>query len=115
MLKMIRPDTSIRIVTKNSFTKDKDADGFQVDNWEAIGNTDLLCEWQNKFGVEVYKAAAIKASEPATLKMWFMPGVTAACRVVRVADGAVFEIIGVDDVMNRHQQLQLEVKRYVSG
>ena len=113
MLNIIRPDTAIRIVIKNGTTKD--ADGFQVDNWEDICNADILCEWQNKFGVEVYKAAAIKAREPASLKLWYIPGVTQACRVIRLEDEAVFEIIGVDDIMNRHQQLQLEVKRYVSG
>ena len=113
MINIIRPDTAIRIITKNGTTKD--ADGFDVDNWENIIDKDILCEWQNKFGAEVYKAAATNASEPATLKMWYIPEVTPDCRVIRLSDEAVFEIVGVDDVMNRHQQLHLEIKRYVRG
>jgi hypothetical protein len=49
------------------------------------------------------------------LRLWYIPGVTAACRVVRQEDGTVFEIINVDDVANRHQQLELEVKRFAGG
>lgn len=113
MINIIRPDTAIRIITKNDTTKD--ADGFDVDSWENIIDKDILCEWQNKFGVGVYKAAAINASEPASLKLWFVPGVTPDCLVIRLSDEAVFEIVGVDDVMNRHQQLRLEIKRYVRG
>lgn len=114
MFKIIRPDTAIKIIRKNGTTKD--ADGFDIDRWENICDyLNILCEWQNKFGVEVYKAAAVNASEPATLRMWYIPGVTPDCRVIRLSDDAVFEIIGVDDVMNRHQQLQLEIKRYVRG
>ncbi|WP_027628116.1 head-tail adaptor protein [Ruminiclostridium cellobioparum] len=115
MFKIIRPDTAIKIIKKSGTTKD--ADGFDIDKWEDVCNH-ILCEWQNKFGVEVYKtvkASTINVSEPASLKLWFVPGVTPDCRVIRLSDEAVFEIVGVDDVMNRHQQLQLEIKRYVRG
>jgi head-tail adaptor len=115
MFKLIRPDTAIRI-KKNVEPQLKDADGFRIDNLVDVIDADILVEWQNKFGSEVYAAAAMNAIEPATLRLWYIPGITADCKIVRLEDGAVFDIVGTpDDVKNNHQFLQIEVKRYVKG
>jgi head-tail adaptor len=102
----------IRIQSK---TVTHDGDGIAVPVWADILNEDIPCEWKNKHGSEIYQAAAVWAKEPAALKLWYIPGVTAECRVVRQEDGAVFEIVNVDDVANRHQQLELEVRRFTGG
>lgn len=123
MLKFIRADTAIRIKRKG-YKLDPEGNPITVDekgrpvkpDWIDIIDEDILCEWQNKFGNEKYQAAAINAKDPARIRLWYIPGVNATCRVVRVEDGAEFEIVGEpDDVMNRHQQLEIELKRYVSG
>lgn len=112
MLKFGVPTTPIRIQSKTAGTN---ANAVAEITWTDIVAEDILVEWQNKFGGEFYQAAAVKAKEPARLRLWYIPGVTTSCRVVRQEDGAVFDIINVDDVMNRHQQLELEVKRNGAG
>jgi len=123
MLKLIRPDTAIRI-RKKSFPKDDQGNPVTVDDnghpiqpqYVDIIDEDILCEWQNKFGNEIYQAAAIDAKAPARIRLWYLPGIDATCQVIRVEDGTEFEIIGEpDDVKNRHQQLEMQLKRYVPG
>jgi head-tail adaptor len=114
MFKNFRPDTAVRI-KKDKDPNQKDADGFKIEDLTDVIDADLLVEWQNKFGSEVYKAAAVNAIEPASLRMWYIPEITPDCKIIRLSDNAVFEIIGLDDVMYRHQFLQIEVKRYVKG
>lgn len=122
MLKIIIPNTAIRIQKKTVDT----SQGYEQVSWQDVIDEDIFCEWKNRHGTEVYKAVAINAVEPASLRLWYIPDIDAACRVVRLEEGfdivegekvykAVFEIINVDDIMNRHQQLEIEVKRYKEG
>jgi len=113
MLKLGPMTTAIRIQKKSS--SGVDGEGFPIEVWEDLIDEDLFCEWRNKFGAEVYKNLAQQVKQPASLRMWFMPGIDSTCRVIRLEDNAVFEVASPDNVMNRNQQLELEVKRYVKG
>lgn len=112
-------DTPIRIKKKSA--SGVDADGFPVEVWVDIIDEDILCEWKNwksKSGAEIYVANAVQAKEIALLRLWYILGIDSTCRVSRVEDGEdgiIFEIINIDDVNNRHQQLELQVKRLVEG
>ena len=123
MLKMMRTDTAIRIKKKH-YEEDAQGKLITVDTnghsikpeYLDIIDEDIFVEWKNKFGSEAIQAAVDQAVEPASFRMWYIPGITADCLVVRVEDKAEFEIIGTpDDVMNRHQQLEIQVKRYTGG
>jgi len=113
VLKFAIMTTAIRI-QRNTGTEKND-NGFPIENWEDIIEEDIFCEWKNKFGAEVYKALEQQVKQPATLRLWFIPGIDETCRVVRVEDSAIFEIVSPDNIMNRNQQLEIEVKRYVDG
>lgn len=112
MFKILTPNTAIRIQTKTAGT---DSDGVANNTWADLIAEDILVEWTNIHGGEIYQAAAVKAQEPARLRLWYLAGVDRRCRIKRVEDNAIFEIINVDDVKNRHQQLEVEVKRYLPG
>ena len=112
MLKFNALSTAIRIKKKTVTTNEN---GFPVETWADILNEDIPCEWRNKFGRETYQAAMVNALEPASVKLWYIPGIDPSCQVIRVEDNAIFEIVGIDDVSNRHQQLEIEIKRYVAG
>ena len=113
MIKIITPNTSIRIQFCSVDTDNET--GRTSEAWVDIVNTDIPCEWKNKFGKELYETDVVKAIEPARLKLWFIPGVNPKCRVLRVEDGSLFDITSIDDIDNRHQQLVIEVKRNVAG
>ena len=112
MLKFNVLSTPIRIKKK---TVTINENGIEIEMWDDVIDEDVFCEWKNKFGRETYQAAMVNALEPASVKMWYIPGIDPTCQVVRVGDNAVFEIVGVDDVGERHQQLEIEIKRYVAG
>lgn len=123
MLNIFRPDTPIRIKKKgyeldgqgNPITVDEKGHPIQPE-YRDLFDFDILVEWKNKFGSEAIEAAANQVVEPAKIRMWYVPGITADCRIVRVEDEAEFEIIGTpDDVMNRHLQLEIQIKRYTGG
>ncbi len=111
MLKIITPNTAIKIQRPVSAGSGL----LGGSSWEDIVDGVVFCEWKNKFGSEAYKSVTTAAQEPASVRLWYLPGVSPECRVVRLEDGAVFGIVSVDDVMNRHQQLELEIKRVVAG
>lgn len=112
MLKFNAMTTAIRIKKKTIVTNDND---FEVETWTDIIDEDILCEWQNKFGGEVYKAASVNAKEPARIRFWYIPGIDETCQVVKLENNITFDIINIDDIENRHQQLEIELKRYVKG
>jgi head-tail adaptor len=113
MLKFNAMTTAIRIQKESGSGIDED--GYPVKEWVDIIDENLFCEWRNKFGAEAYKNLAQQVKEPASLRMWFMPGIDSTCRIIRLEDNAVFEVVSPDNVMNRSQQLEIEVKRYVKG
>ncbi len=113
MLKFGVMTTAIRI--KKIDSSGVDSEGLPVEEWVDIIDEDIFCEWKNKFGAEVYKNLTQQVKQPASLRMWYMPDIDETCRVVRLEDNAVFEVVSPDNVMNRNQQLEIEVKRYVKG
>ena len=112
MLKFNTMTTAIRIKNKTIITNEN---GFEEEIWVDLIDEDIFCEWQNKFGGELYSAAAVNAKEPAKIRLWYIPGIGQTCRVKRVEDEAIFDIINIDDIQGRHQQLEIEVKRYIEG
>lgn len=110
---IIRPDTAVKFQKKQLGAKD--SNGVRPETWVDIYPYIVMVEWRNKFGSDIYKAAAIQAVEPAAIRLWYVPGITPDCRILRVNDEAAFEIINIDDIANRHQQLEIEVKRLVKG
>ena len=111
MLKFGDFTTTIRIQKKTTTIS---ATGFSTETWQDLVNADLPCEWKNKFGSESWRQEMLSARDPATVRLWYVAGVDPTCRIIR-NDGGVFEIVNVDDVENRHLQLELEVKRFVEG
>ena len=76
------------------------------------GGAPVWCQWVNAHGREVYEARQAQVTEPATLTLPYSPDITVDILIERVgASGAKYEIIGLDDVDNRHAVLELKVIR----
>ncbi|URZ06486.1 phage head completion protein [Clostridium felsineum] len=104
--------TLIRI-KKSVISRDKNDN--EITDFVDIIDEDILCEWKNKFGKELYEAIKINAKELARIRLWYIPGIDETCKIVRTEDEAIFEIINIDDVENKHIKLEIEIKRYVTG
>lgn len=70
-----------------------------------------MCKWVNAYGGEVYTAKQLGVQEPATLTMRYTPKVTPTCLIYKGADKRPYEVIGVNDVEDRHVWLEVKVMR----
>jgi SPP1 family predicted phage head-tail adaptor len=85
--------------------------GFQTPTWATIAT--VWAKWQNVHGAEVWAAESANAVRPATVTLRYRPDVDETCAVE--LDGALYEIVSIDDIENRHEYLELKVQRMRSG
>ena len=101
-------------VTVMQLVDGSDEDGFPTQSWVDPFGGPVMCKWVNAHGSEVYEAAAQQLKEPATITMRYSALVTPKCRIWREQDPHPYEIISIDDVRERHEFLEIKVKRVVS-
>ena len=91
----------------------RDEDGYPVEETVNLfgEGKHLHCKWVNAHGSEVYEAKVASVTEPATLTIRYVPGVTTDCLVLRRGETRPYEVISVNDVEDRHIWLELKVQR----
>ncbi len=74
----------------------------------------LYAKWEGVHGAEAWAASSVQAELAATVGVWYRPEITHKCRLLDES-GRVFNIISLDDVRLRHEQIELKVKASVNG
>ncbi len=101
-----------------------DGEGYKTERWTNVFGPDKTTrvKWVNAHGAEVFEAMRLDLNEPATLTARYSPLITSQCRILKVSDinsedkeNLYYEIISIDDVENRHEWLEIKVKRKVSA
>lgn len=69
------------------------------------------CKWVNAYGTEAVTAMQLQIREPATLTMRYSDKIQADCLIYRLGDPEPYEIIGINDVEERHTWLEVRVCR----
>ncbi len=110
--KVINPGELRTSVVLKSRTVVNDAGGFPK---EGPGSTiaTVWARWSNVHGSEVWAAESAQASAPATVLIRYRSDINPTCYVVKGSD--VFEIVSLDDIGERHEYIELKVKRLVNG
>ncbi|MEG1891364.1 MAG: head-tail adaptor protein [Clostridia bacterium] len=106
-----------------------DADGYPTETFTPIygDGVSIGCKWVNVHGREVYEAERLNLREAATLTVRYTSLVNQRCRIWRsdelgalpygasdeAAAAIAYEIVSVDDIQNRHELLEIKVKRVV--
>lgn len=90
-----------------------DADGYPLAKKENVFGPGGFrrCRWVNAYGREVYDARQLGVTEPATLTLRYTPKITSTCEIYRDGDPRPYEVIGVNDVEDRHVWLEVKVQR----
>lgn len=91
------------------------ANGFSVKTETSLFTAPVRCHWKNAYGKEVYEAAQLKLGETATLTMRYSSLIDARCIVYKPPDTDAWEIVSVSDLDDRHQWLEIKVKRTVKA
>jgi len=73
----------------------------------------VYSKWTNAHGQEAWAAQTVQASQPATVLIRYRADVDATCLIEK---GALdFEIVSLDDIQERHEYIELKVKRITVG
>lgn len=94
-------------VTLLKRTVTKSTGGFQKPATSVIGTA--WAKWENIHGADVWAATAQGVSAAATVLIRYNAQVDATCLVQLGSD--VYEIVSVDDIRERHEYMELKVKR----
>ena len=74
------------------------------------------CNWKTYGGTEVANNGILTIEDTATLVCWYNPLIRANCRVKRLTDGALYEIISEpENIEQRNMILQFRVQRVKGG
>lgn len=88
-----------------------DVGGFQIPSYTTVAQ--VWARWNNAHGSEVWAADAAGASRPATVVIRYRADIDATCAVDK--SGLLFEIVSLDDIEERHEYIELKVKRIMEG
>jgi head-tail adaptor len=106
--------TQIEIKSPTSTTG---SNGYEQKEWKNVFGEGVYthCKWINVHGIEVYEAQKIGLKEPATITLRYSSKITPVCQIYKKGDAVPFEIISVNDIMDRHVWLEIKVQRKVSA
>ncbi len=107
-------DLKTRIDVKR-VTQTVNANGFPVKTETSLFSSPVRCHWKNAYGKEIYEAAQLKLGETATLTLRYTPRIDVRCIVYKTPDTNAWEIVSLSDLDDRHQWLEIKVKRTVKA
>lgn len=81
--------------------------------WEPVCTAQ--CKWENAYGRDVFEAHKAGLSEVATLTMRYTDKVTPTSRILRGTDPMPYEVISVNNVLDRGVWLEIKVHRKVAS
>jgi SPP1 family predicted phage head-tail adaptor len=85
--------------------------GYQNAAWTSQAT--VWSRWENAHGAEVWAAQSVQAEAPATVLIRYYAGVDPTWSVLKGADR--YEIVSVDDIQERHEYMELKVRRMRDG
>lgn len=113
---MLRPTSSYQMTTPMRLQTPvvKTELGVATKEW-ADGDV-ILCNFKTYGGTESVSNDVISVIDTAQITCWFRPDIKSDCRLVRLSDGAAFEIIGEPENLEaRNQILYFKVRRAKGG
>jgi SPP1 family predicted phage head-tail adaptor len=88
-----------------------DAGGFSGVSYSDIAT--VWARWEDVHGSEVWEAEAIQAVSPATVLIRYYAGLDTTWAIKL---GSIdYEIVSIDDIQQRHEYMELKVRRMRSG
>lgn len=92
----------------------QDYKGVRKNTFVAAGT--FLANSKTYGGTELHVDGILQVEETASVTTWYRPDITSACRIQRVTDGAIFEILGEpENIEQRNMILKFKVRRIKGG
>lgn len=113
---MLRPNTATQMTTPMMLQKPvtKTEFGVSTKAWEDVGK--IFVNFKTYGGTESVSNDVLSVIDTAQITTWFRPDIKSDCRLVRLEDGAAYEILGEpEDLEGRHQIHYFKVRRVKGG
>jgi head-tail adaptor len=76
----------------------------------------LMANMKTYGGTETTSNGVLSVEDTAQIVCWYRPDIRSDCRIVRLSDGAVFDILGEpENIEMRNQFLKFKVRRAKGG
>ena len=76
----------------------------------------VFCNFKTFGGTERIVNDVLTVEDTAQIVCWYRPDIESDCRLVRLSDNAVFEILGVpENIEQRNQFLKFKIRRIKGG
>ena len=76
----------------------------------------VMVNWKSFGGTETTNNGVLSVEDTAQIVCWYRPDIRADCRLVRLSDSAVYEILGEpENIEMRNQFLKFKVRRVKGG
>lgn len=103
--------TPVRLQTPTSAK----ALGVSKKTWADVSGV-LRVNWKSYGGTETTNNGVLSVEDTAQIVCWYRPDIRSDCRLVRLTDGAVYEVIGEpENIEMRNQFLKFKVRRVAGG
>ena len=114
---MYRPSEASQMTTPMQLQQPLVAVSYGV-NTKTYKNVDgvIWANFKTYGGTEKVSNNVLSVEDTAQIVCWFRPDIKSDCRLIRLSDGAAFEILGEpENIEMRNQFLKFKVKRVVGG
>ena len=114
---MYRPSEAAQMTTVMRLQQPKIVKDFGVSKktWE---DSDLIvrCNFKSYGGTEKVSNDILSVEDTAQIVCWYHPDIKDECRLVRLSDNAIFEILGEpENIEMRNQFLKFKIRRIKGG
>lgn len=76
----------------------------------------IMCNFKTYGGTESVSNDILSVIDTAQITCWYRPDITSGCRLKRLSDGAVFDILGEPENLElRNQILYFKIRRVKGG
>ena len=102
-------------ITIKGKTETQGAGGYPTETWRNLFGGKVWCKWVNAHGQDLFDELRLDLKETATITMRYSNRVTPECEVYREDDPKPYAVISINDVLGKHQFLEIKVKRKVKA
>ena len=113
---MFRPNKSNQMTTSLQLLVPTATDTLGVHSKTYTESFTFSCNFSTYGGTESVSNDVLSIIDTAEVVCWFNPNIKSGCRVKRLSDGAIYDIIGdPENIEMRNMILQFKVRRVKGG
>ena len=114
---MYRPSEAAQMTTATRLQTPKSEKvlGVSVKTYADVAGV-VMVNWKSFGGTETNNNGVLSVDDTAQIVCWYRPDIRSDCRLIRLVDSAVYEILGEpENIEMRNQFLKFKVRRVKGG